>query len=412
MIKIILIFIFYQHIIHYENAEPKINSGYGWNQLVSSMHKGKYEMRMQSGLSDILDLKSKAGRPPIYAMLLFFFTSMGKASSLVAVFFQSVITSLVAYLGYLIVKLATSQEKTAKVCCCVLFLFPMNFLKSGTIDEAPLMLVFLLTALYALFKYIRNQDRFILLILSGALLALSTLTRLTTLPILVGIVVFMILSRKLKSKKLIEIMLFIGAYLLILFPWVYRNCMIYGKPVLTVGSARILLFAQSEEFIRAFPYKSPDAIERDYLRSFYESHKELGSLDTISLDEEFTRYAVSEATNYPEKYFRSLIVKIKVFFPNRYFPKQNNILKDFVFLFSYYSSLILFFWTIIKYRMVNKENIIIIISIIGIIIPGMVFFMLSRHLYPVLILMIIYAFKTYSYVENKKENLAANKLDN
>ncbi|GAG08154.1 unnamed protein product, partial [marine sediment metagenome] len=259
-------------------------SGYGWDQLVSSMHQGNYEMIMQSGLSDIIDLKSKAGRPPIYAVMLFFFTQLGRFASIIAVFFQSIITSLVAYIGYKIINTTTRQKRIAMFCFVVLFLFPMNFLKSGTIDEAPLMLVFLLTSLYVFIMYIKNQNKYILLILSGILLGLSTLTRLVVLPVAFGILIFLLAYQSTKHKKVVSISLFICSYLLILSPWIYRNFRIYGQPVLTVGSSRIFLFTQTEEFIKSFPEKSPDVIEREYLIALGESNKELRNLDIITLD--------------------------------------------------------------------------------------------------------------------------------
>ena len=170
LLKTLVILFFYQHIIDYEHAKPRIVSSYGWDQLVSNMYQGKYEMVMQSGLSDIYDLKSYSYRPPIYPTFLFLTTYVSKYSASVLVFLQSIITSFVAYLGYKIVRLSTSQKRIAIICLWTLFLFPMNFLKSGTLDEQPLMLVFLLTSLYILGKYMRSQDKLGLLFLSGVLL--------------------------------------------------------------------------------------------------------------------------------------------------------------------------------------------------------------------------------------------------
>jgi len=390
ILKVVVILFFFQHIIDYESSPPRIVSGYGWDQLVSCMYQGKYEMVVQSGLSDIYDLKSSSYRPPIYPIFLFLVTYLSNYSASVVVFLQSIITSFIAYLGYKIVKLSTGKKRISIVCLWSLFLFPMNFIKSGAIDEAPLMLVLMLASLYVFSRYMRNQDKLGLLFLSGALLGLSTLTRYTTLPIALGISLLM-LSRAIDSKYK-KILLFMFAYLVVLSPWVSRNYLIYDELVLTSGGGRILLFTQSEEFIQTFPYESPDSIERRYLRSFHKSHKYLSELDSISLDKEFKRYAISEAINSPQKYCRASIAKLKTFVPYRYFPVQDKPVRNIVYVSCYSLSLLFFLWSILKRPHFKPENVTLLIALVSLIIPGVVYFMLSRHLYPPMILMIIFSY--------------------
>ena len=402
ILKVVVTIFFYQHVIDYESSPPRIVSGYGWDQLVSSMYQGKYEMVMQSGLSDIYDLRSRVGRPPIYPAFLLLATYLSNYSTIVVVFLQSIITSLVAYFGYRIVRLSTNRETPAIICLWTLFLFPMNFLKSGTVDEAPLMLVFVLASLYIFAKYMMNQDKSALLILSGLLLGLSTMTRYTTLPIALGISLLM-LSRAIDSRYR-KILLFMSAYILVLSPWVFRNYLIYGKPMLMFGGGRILLSTQSEEFIELFPYESPDSIERRYFRSFHKSHEHLSQLDAFSLDKEFTRYAVAEAINSPLKYCRAFVTKLKIFVPYRYYPVMNSVLRNIIFVSWYSASLLFFLWSIVRHRPFKPENVILLIAIIGWILPGLVYFMLSRHLYPVMVLMII--FSVVAYPDHRKQKNA------
>lgn len=403
ILKVVFIFFFYQHVIDSESSPPRIVSGYGWDELVSSMYQGKYEMLVQSGLSDIYDLKSHTHRPPIYPIFLFVATYLSNYSAAVVVFLQSIITSLVAYLGYRIVRLSTNRETLAVICLWTLFLFPMNFLKSGTVDEAPLMLVFILASLYIFGKYMRNQDKLALLVLSGILLGLSTMTRFTTLFIAAGILFFLLISRASKHKRFKNTILFILSYILILSPWLFRNYLIYGGLVLVEGGGQALLFTQSEEFIESFPNKSADIIEREYLRTFQRSHHYLSQLDTLSLDKEFTRYAISEMANSPEKALRAFIVKLKAFLPYRYFPKQNNIIKDIVYTLSYSLSLLFFLWSILKCKRLTVENVGLLIALGGLITQGIIYFILSRHLYPPMILMIIFSYIACSNAL-KKEN--------
>ena len=388
--KCVVIFFCYQHVVDYGHSPPKIASGYGWDQLVSGMYDGKYQMVTQTGLSDIYDLKSYSYRPPVYPAFLFLATYLSRHSAVVVVFLQSIITSLVAYLGYRIVKLSTNRKILAVICLWSLFLLPMNFLKSGTVDEAPLMLVFILASLYLFGKFLRNQDKSGLLMFSGVLLGLSTMTRYTTLPIAAGILLFILTSRSV-TQRYKKMFIFGLAYISILLPWVFRNYLIYGEPVLSVGSGRVLLFTQSEEFIGSFPNRTVDSIEREYLRSFHKSHLHLSRLDALSLDKEFKQYAASEAVSSPLKYLRALTAKLKVFLPYRYFPQENNSIKDIAYVLPYSLSLIFFLWSILKSKRLTFENISLLIALVGLLIPGLAYFMLSRHLYPLITFMIIFS---------------------
>ena len=119
-------------------------------------------------------------------------------------------------------------------------------------------------------------------------------------------------------------------------------------------------------------------------------------------DKEFKRFAILEAKNSPLKYLRSLIIKLKVFMPYRYFPSGNNsIIKDAAYVVPYSLSLVFFLWSIIKYREFTFENKILLIALIGMVIPGLIYFMLSRHLYPPIVLMLIFSFISYSNTSRK-----------
>ena len=372
---------------------------------MSGMYDGKYQMEMQSGLSDLYNLRSRAGRPPIYPVFLLVVAYLSGYSAAVLVLLKSVITSLVAYLGYRIVKATTNRKKIAEVCLWTLYLFPMNFLKSGTIDEAPLMLVFLLAAVYLLGQYVRNTDRYALLISTGVLLGLSTMTRYQTLPIAAGLIMYVFIRRPFRwSWKQAIILGF--SYGIVLLPWIVRNYGIYDKPVLFSGGAgRILLTTQSEEFIQSFPYESIDSIERRYLRTFHKSHEYLSELDSDILDEEFKRYAISEAINSPSKYCRAFVKKLKTFMPYRYYPVRDSILKDVAYVSWYGISLLFFLWFIIRRRPLKPENVILLIAVICWIVPGLVYVILSRHLYPVIVLMITFSFVAYAGPYSKLEKV-------
>lgn len=255
----------------------------------------------------------------------------------------------------------------------------MNFLKSGTIDEAPLMLVFILAGLYALGNYIRYQDRSGLIILSGILLGLSTMTRYTTLVAAFGVALYLITGGVLREKMYKKILLFVVSYLSVLSSWLFRSYLIYGKPVLCAGDSRILVFTQSKEFIHHFPIKSPDAIEHGFMRSFYDSDTYLTDLDELSHDKEFRRYAIAKLLRSPGKYIHSLFVKLKVVLALRYYPKADKPKRNIVFVISYLFTLTILLFALIMRKKFMFENRTLLISIIGLLIPGILYFMTSRH---------------------------------
>lgn len=392
--KVLVILLCYQNVIDHKNGPSCIRRGYGWSQLVSTMYRGDYSMLVQSGLSDLYDMSSESYRPPVYPLFLYAATRLSGCSAIVLVFLHSMITSTVAYFGYLLVKSSTCQRRSAVLCMWSLFLFPMNFLKSGSIDEAPLMMAFLLTALWLLGRYRNNQNRMVPLVLSGIVLGLSTMTRYTTVFVAVGLFAYIII-RPICRRSYKHALVFIFVYALVLVPWVCRNYSIYGRPVLSVGSARLLLATQSEDFIRSFPCEHMDAIERRFLRRFHESHGYLTQLSGPALDREFKRYAVSEVRRAPVKFFRAMVTKLKVFIPYRYYPLEDSILKDILFVVPYSLILLTFFWSVSMRKCFRTEHIMLLISIVACVVPGLLYFMLSRHLYSIIVLMIVFVFATW-----------------
>lgn len=392
--KVLVILLCYQNVIDHKNGPAGIRRGYGWDQLVSTIYRGNYSMLVQNGLSDLYDMSSESYRPPIYPMLLYAATRLSGCSAVVLVFLHSTITSIVAYFGYLLVKASTGRHRRTVLCMGSLFLLPMNFLKSGSIDEAPLMMVFMLAALWLLGRWRDNQNSIVPFVLSGIMLGLSTMTRYTTLFVVVGLFVYIIVRPACK-KGYKHALTFVLAYALVLVPWICRNYSIYGRPVLSVGSARLLLATQSEDFIRSFPYEHMDTIERRFLRRFHESHSYLSELSGPELDREFKRYAVSEMRRDPVKFFRATVTKFKVFIPYRYYPLQGSLLKDVLFVVPYSLTLLAFLWTVSTRRCLRTEHIMLLIAIGACVVPGLLYFMLSRHLYSIIVLMIVFVFAAW-----------------
>jgi len=358
---------------------------------VYSMYHGGYSMLVQTDLSGLYDMSSESYRPPVYPILLYAATRLSGHSAVVLVLLHSTITSLVAYLGYLLVSAGTGRPLRAALCLWSVFLLPMNFLKSGSIDEAPLMMVFLLAGLWLLGRYVDGQGSGVLLVLSGIMVGLSTMTRYTTLFVAAGLFVYLMIRRA-DRRGGTYALAFLCAYTLVLVPWVARNYRVYGRPVLSVGSARLLLATQSEDFIRSFPREHVDVIERRFLRRFHESHGHLSGLHGLALDREFKRCALSEMRHAPWKFLRASATKLKVFMPYRYYPLEGSVRKDILFVVPYGLVLIAFVWVLLVRRGFRTQHILLLIAVGACILPGLLYFMLSRHLYSVIVLMMLFVF--------------------
>ena len=390
IVKVVLILSFYQNIVEYHNGEPRLVRGYQWKEIVESMHEGKYEATIQTGLSDKYDMSTKNLRPPIYPIVLFLGSSLGKYSAVTLVLIHSIITSLIAYIGYKLVRLNSDQDKIAMLCMGALFIFPMNFLKSGAIDEAPLMLLFVLLFLYYLSRYIQDKTRTRLLIYAALFLGLSSMTRYITLPLAAGAILFLLAFRYLSVRN---ILVLTSIYVIVLSPWIARNYMVTGEFKFGGGDKRFFLITQSDEFIQSFPDVHVDVIERRYLRRLHESHNYLSELDKQSLNREFARLAKNEISSNPGKFIHSLLVKAKVFLPYKYFPtEKNRSVKSIIYAVPYLITLIFFSWAIISYRKLPFVARIILVLIVCYVTIAFTHFLLSRHFYPLIALMIIYSF--------------------
>lgn len=93
--KAIITYSFYQHLVEYGNALPRIVSGYGWSRLVDSMRLGEYGWLVQTGLSETYKVTSRTLRPPVYTSFLLFITLLGAFAGPIGILLQSIIRSAV-----------------------------------------------------------------------------------------------------------------------------------------------------------------------------------------------------------------------------------------------------------------------------------------------------------------------------
>ena len=85
-----------------------------------------------------------------------------------------------------------------------------------------------------------------------------------------------------------------------------------------------------------------------------------------------------------------MATKLKVFMPYRYYPLEDSILKDVMFVVPYSLTLLAFFWIVSTRRCFTSEHVILLIAIGACAVQGLVYFMLSRHLYGIIVVMIVF----------------------
>ncbi len=390
IVKIIFIYFFFQHIVIYDGQKARIGRAYAWGELVENMHRGEYVNTSQYSLAHLYDFKFHALRPPLYAFWLYFVSLFGKYAGIVAVLGQSIITSLIAWVGYKIVRLRAKNEWAPLLTLAVLFFLPMNFFKSGTLDDAPLMLLFLLYGLYFLMKPGQETNQNRNAILAGLFFGLALLTRPAALFPIAGVSLYMLLSKYYSFKNLLIIGFVI---LLVLSPWLIRNTMVIGKPVYTNGAGRFFLLLQSEEFIRNFPEESIDVIDNTYFTNHYEELKYINHLSEAEKDAEFMKLARDQFVSRPENFFSAVKVKMKVFLPYRYYPYRTGFWKNAVYMLQYILALVAFIFALVLIikKKVNLTRSIVLMTVAAIsyLSIGLLLILLSRHFYPLIVMLFI-----------------------
>ncbi|MEX0966090.1 MAG: glycosyltransferase family 39 protein [Bacteroidia bacterium] len=406
LVKILVIYFFYQKVVGYDGNVATIQTGYGWSGLVESMQRGEYELNSQSGLSDLYDLNAKALRTPLYALFLYALTFLGPFASWIAVIVQSIVTSLVAWFGYKIIRRFTTNDRLPLIGVAGLFIFPMNFLKSGTIDDAPMMLMFSLISAYYLILYFQQGQRHLrFLIWGAAFMGFAILTRTILMPVFMALCLYMLIFTR---KRWLNTAVFITMFYLVLSPWIIRNYAIYDQIVIIDGTNRFFVITQSDEFIERFPETSIDDIERSYLREYHETHPYLSDLDALELNREFGRLAVEEFKEDPWNMVEATFVKLKVFLPYKIFPeRENNTIKSIVYVIPYLISLLLFLYALVWKRHFNHQLNIMLVFVVCYAAVGVVFLLLSRHFYPLIVYMALYGLMVLGADETRKKSLTA-----
>lgn len=389
--KSLYIYYGYQHIIcEHPNGEAEICRGYAWKQLAENIGKGEYIMTMQTGIDPCLNMDSKSIRPPVYPYLLYGISQLGPAADEAAVVFFTLVTVLISVLGFTAVRRATGSVAAGILAFALLFLHPMNFLKAGSIDESPLMMMFVLTS-FVLLQIAHEKGRepasrrwFV--IISAFFIGLAIMTRYTALMFAAGAVVWMVFCAR---RNLMAVALYGIILLTVLSPWVYRNYQLYGDLSLSHGAARIMYITTTDEFRASFPAESIDDIERSALNAMCKEGNIPPLEDEAMMDRFFTRLAVERITSDPLSFMQSLGLKLYTALPLRVWPKrEGDTTKNVTYILTTVPMLLLL---VVSLRRLRGKDVswLWLTAAMFYLASGLIYIMLTRHMYPVVIITII-----------------------
>lgn len=385
IMKIIVVALCYQNIMTYSDGEWAVVEGYTWDDYIRAIANNSYTVPPQKSLAGVVRLESSAYRPPIFPYYVYSLHLIREYGPLPGVVVFSILTSLISLLAFKLVR-AKRSGVWPLVAAAIVFLMPMNFLKSGVLDEAVIMLPLILGAVLILDDDKINAGK---LMVAGLLLGLAVLTRYTALLSFLGIGAALLLQKKFVTATKLGIVLIV-----VVSPWIVRNIVVLGAPVLSTGGARFGVVTSSDDFIQNFPEKSIDEIEIAFFSENHDEYRYLRDLNEIEREEALTAEFMAILADDPGRVIRSVVVKMKVFVPLSYYPLRGSAMKDVVYLTFYVLCLAMLAYRLVRYK--EPWSIVLWFAAFGYALQGPLFVMTSRHMYPVIVFVIIAFMRDFS----------------
>ncbi len=377
VIKIVAMLLFYQNVMQQLNGQWELAIGYTWDDYISSITDGEYQVPPQKSLSGVVALESRSYRPPVYPYLIYALHTIRSWGPLIPIVLFSVLTSLIAWFAFLIVR-GRAGPVPGYLAMGLVFLFPMNLLKSASFDEAVVMMVLILAGIVILLK---RKDAWYS-ILAGMLLGLAILTRYTALFAVVGLLLAVVISMNWRVGLHVSI-----GIMLVVSVWLIRNWTVYDTFVISTGGSRFAVITLTDDFIENFPEKSIDRIEIVYFLQNEGKYEILDRMTELEREAYFSREAMDWIRSDPMRLAESVAVKLKVFLPFSYYPVRGDTLKDLVYLLFYVPALLMLLHRLVLFR--QPWCLWLWLPALGYAAQAVLFVMTSRHMYPVILMIYI-----------------------
>lgn len=332
-------------------------------------------------------------RPPLLPLLGALFYLLPFDVLLSARIFMLVISVSCILMVYILAKELFSSTTTAFLAAALYSFYPYSIYHSSCYSSENLFLLFITGASYCILKGIRKDFSLSYATLSGAMLALATLTRPQGfgLFLLLGFTgTIVMLCKKELRKKLFKALSFytLGAFLL-LFPWMIRNYTVGGIPTpLTFYDS--YSFAQASSDVSYMSYKYIDTPQYKEMtdktwNSFHAQKKEiLAQKNIYTLPEAapcWKKWAWEYIRNNPGKMW--FIVKSRILHCFRAVPNTAATGKTTLLLIRlYYIPFFLLFIAGIYFARKNKRALLLLLLPVSVVFFAIPFLMLLRYRYP------------------------------
>ncbi len=222
--------------------------------------------------------------------------------------------ALSVLLGWLIARKILGAGAASLAVGIVYALEPLGAYLTGVIMSETFFTTIFLGAVYLLFNFVRDKKTSLLLTVA-ILLGLATLIKPTTLylPLFLLPFLWLVHGRQFTKRLFTQAALFVGIFVLVLSPWLYRNEIVFGNPSLVVQPV-VNLYA----FLTPSTIALEQNISFEHARNAFFAQEGLTSIEEIDLStaSAFKERAFAELRTHPVGLLKSVGVSLYAFFIN------------------------------------------------------------------------------------------------
>ena len=213
-------------------------------------------------------------------------------------------------------------------------LYPYYVLHDIQMQETGLLTCLAIATIYLSVRAARTGDRNIWA-LTGLVLGVAVLTRATMLPFAVLLLAWFLIANWRRA-------LLAGAvFFLVVSPWLFRNQLVLGAPVLATQTGRFLWIAHNDKTFSHYPVGSIDDSEIEALNAIPDEERNaIMVMDEIDQSQYFERLGLEYIAADPLRAVSAGSVKLTTAFSWQMSPRAGGI-KQLVYFASYFPVLLL-----------------------------------------------------------------------
>jgi len=249
-------------------------------------------------------------RPPLYPYFLATLISIYDSYPFV-IFIQIIIGSLIPVLAMLVARKYILRDSIVITIGFLLAIEPYSMLMSVIFYTETLFTFLFLIFIIFLFSYIKKQS-WRNLIITSVFLALAVLVKPTVqyLPILFPLLVMWQTKRYFSKEVILKSLVFVGIFIILISPWLYRNYRVFGKIDMSAQQA-FNLYVYFAPSVRAIEFKTGFAKELNAFTT--ERGVDVNNI-TLANSSYYTKEALTEIVRYPFSVIKILCVSVITFF--------------------------------------------------------------------------------------------------